>query len=120
MANEITVTSGIAVRKSNLVFEQASVSKQYDMTGSGGPTPGFLTIGTSEESTAFPELSTLGWLFMQNLDATNYIEWGFSTGVYGGKLEPGEMAQFRLKPGATLFLKANTAACKCQVYAFED
>jgi hypothetical protein len=57
---------------------------------------------------------------MQNLDATNYIEWGFATTVYGGKLEPGEFALFRLKPSTTLYLKANTAACKALVKAFED
>ena len=120
MANEITVNIGIAVRKDNLVFPDNSVTRQYDMSGLGGPTPGFVTIGTVEESTTFPELTTLGWLEMKNLDPTNFVEWGFSTGALGGRMEPGEPASFRLKPGATLFLKADTAACKCQINAFED
>jgi uncharacterized protein YaiE (UPF0345 family) len=120
MANEVTITANIAVRKSNLVFDGKNASATFDMTGTGGPTPGYVTVGTTEESTAFPELSTLGFLFMKNLDTTNYIQWGFSTGVYGGRLKPGETALFRLEPGVTLYLKANTAACKALVYGFEN
>lgn len=121
MANEITITSGIQVRKANLISDVIPFSKQIDMTGSGGPTPGTISVGTSEVNTAFPELTTEGMLWMRNLDATNYVEWGFSTGVYGGKMKPGEPAgPFRMKPGLTLYLKANTAACKVQIYGFED
>jgi hypothetical protein len=120
MANEITVTSGIQVRKGNLLVDVTPTTKQITMTGSGGPTPGFMTVGTTEESTAFPELTTEGWLWMKNLDSTNYVQWGFSTGVYGGRIRAGETAEFRMEPGLTLFLKANTAACPCQIYGFED
>ena len=121
MANEITITAGIRVLKSNLSFEHVAKASPYTMTGAGGPTPGFISVGTSEESTTFPEIGTEGWLFMQNLDATNYVQWGFSTGIYGGRMKPGETAgPFRMEPGLTLYLKANTAACKCQIYGFED
>jgi hypothetical protein len=121
MANEIQITSGISVRKDNLVFNQGPETLVVDMTGSGGPTPGYMTIGTTEESTAFPELTTDGWLYMKNLDATNYIQWGFATGVYGGRIKAGESAgPFRMEPGLTLYLKANTAACKALIYGFED
>ena len=121
MANEITVVSGISVVKDNLSFAHPTTSALWTMTGSGGPTPGYITVGIVEESTAFPELTTLGWLFMKNLDPTNYVRWGFSTTVYGGRMKPGEtVGPFRLNPAATLFLIANTAACKVLVYAFED
>jgi hypothetical protein len=119
MAKEISVSVGLVIRKGNLLSNQ-QISKSIDMTGSGGPTPGFITVGTSEESTAFPELTTEGWLLMQNLDETNYVQWGFSTGVYGGRMNAGETAgPFRMEPGLTLYLKANTAACKCQISGFE-
>ena len=121
MADEIAITAGINVRKGNMVFVQSPATYTDDQTGTGGPTPGYITVGTSEESTAFPELSTEGWLFMQNLDSTNYIQWGFSTGVYGGRMKAGETAgPSRMEPGLTLYLKANTATCKCQVFGFED
>ena len=119
MADEINsvcklhVTNGSSefVKTFDLTLDQAAV---------GGPTPGYLTIGTTEESEAFSELSTEGWLLMQNLDTTNYIEWGFSTGVYGGRMEAGEFALFRMNPSLTLYLKADTANCKALVYGFED
>jgi hypothetical protein len=121
MANEISVTSGIEVNKGNLIFKQASRTATFDMTGSGGPTPGCISVGTSEESTTFPELTTEGWLWMKNLDATNYVQWGFSTTVYGGRMKAGETAgPFRMEPGLTLYLKANTAACNVAVYGFES
>lgn len=119
MANEITVTTGITVRKGNLLFNEQSSSLTFDQTGVGGPTPGMLNVGTTEESTAFPELTNEGWVYMRNLDLTNYVQWGFATGVYGGRMHAGEPALFRLEPGLTLYLKANTAACNVLVYAFE-
>jgi hypothetical protein len=121
MANEITVTSGIRVLNGNLDFQRPSKTYSVNQAAIGGPTPGAISVGTTEESTAFPELTTEGWLFMQNLDPTNYVQWGFSTGVYGGRMKPGETAgPFRMEPSLTLFLKANTAACNCLVYGFED
>lgn len=120
MANEITINAKLAVSNGNSVFSRTITGQQFDQTAAGGPTPGYLTIGTTEESEAFSELSTEGWVLMENLDATNYVEWGFATGVYGGRMEPGEPALFRLNPTATLYLKANTAACKVAIYALED
>jgi len=120
MANEINVTAALRVQNGNLVFDSSTSSKSFDQTAAGGPTPGYVTIGTSEESETFSELGTLGWLLMENLDSTNYVEWGFATGVYGGRLEAGELAVFRLNPSSTLYLKADTAACKMLIYALED
>lgn len=120
MANEIKVTARIIVTNGNLKITRSPSTLSVDQTASGGPTPGYVTIATSEESQAFSELSTLGWLEMQNLDNTNFVEWGFATGVYGGKLEPGEQALFRLKPSTTLYLKADTAACKMLINGFES
>jgi len=120
MANEIRVTAGISVNNGNSSFSFPSKSKSIDQAAIGGPTPGAISVGTSEESTAFPELTTEGWLYMQNNDATNYVQWGFSTGVYGGRLKAGECALFRMEPALTLYLKANTAACNVLVYGFEN
>lgn len=120
MADEITVNMSLAVANGNLKFSRAVGSKTFDQSAEGGPTPAYVTIGTSEESIAFAELSTLGWVLMENLDSTNYVQWGFSTGVYGGKMEAGESALFRLNPSSTLYMIANTSACKVNIYALED
>lgn len=122
MANEIRVTQQINVQNGelNVTYPSGNLADTFDQAAVGGPTPGYVTIGTSEESETFSELSTLGWLMMHNLDDTNFVEWGFATGDYGGRLEPGEKALFRLNPGTTLYLKADTAACKMVLNAFED
>jgi|688.fasta_scaffold1552243_1 hypothetical protein len=120
MANEISVNIALTVANGNLREFITSGSQQFTQAAVGGPVPGYQTIGTTEETITTSELSTLGWAYFQNLDATNYVELGFSTGVYGIRLEPGEPAVFRLKPAATIYAKANTSACKLQVKIFED
>lgn len=119
MANEISVTISASVDKGNLksVFSPGSIF--YDQTGNGGPSPGSISVGTTEESTTFPELTNSGWLFMRNTDDTNYVEWGFSAGTYGGVLEPNGVACFKATSSATLYMKANTAACIVQVLCHE-
>lgn len=121
MADEIRISASMSVDNGNLSFSQNYGTKSYDQTNIGGPSPGMMVIGTVEESESFSELTTPGWVTIQNLDDTNFIEWGFSTGVYGGKLMPGDTAgPFRLNSSATLFLKADTAACKVVVNALES
>lgn len=119
MANEINIQASLILDNGSNTFSKIE-SDRFDQTSYGGPTPGFLTIGTSEESESFSELTNVGWCLMKNLDSTNFIEWGFSTGVYGGRLEAGEVALFRFKPATTLYLKADTAACQMTIYALED
>ena len=119
MADEISIQASMNLSNGLLTFNQ-TFSSRFDQTAAGGPTPGMVTIGTVEESQSLAELSTLGWCMMKNLDDTNFIEWGFSTGVYGGRLEAGEIALFRLNPSTTMYLKADTAACKMTIYALED
>jgi hypothetical protein len=72
----------------------------------------FHSIGTTEESITFTDISVNGWVKLENTDATNYVQVGFSTGVYGIRLKAGFSAVFFLEPGATIYLKANTAACR--------
>lgn len=121
MADEISINVRMKVSNGNSQFDFAPGTLILDQTAVGGPTPGMVSIGTSEETIAFAELGTEGWFVMRNLDATNYVQWGFSTGVYGGRMEAGETAgPFRLEPSTTLYLIANTAACKVVAYALED
>ena len=120
MANEIRISASMNVDNGNLSFSQNYGTKSYDQTNIGGPTPGMIEVGTVEESETFAELTTPGWVTIQNLDDTNFVEWGFSTGVYGGKLMAGETAgPFRLNASAALFLKADTAACRVVINALE-
>lgn len=79
------------------------------------------SIGTTEESLSLSTLTTPGVFYFQNYDATNYVEVGISTGVYSWKLIASDMpALGRLPSGVTtIYMKANTAACRCKIVVFD-
>ena len=77
-------------------------------------------IGTAEEPLDFGDvaigtINTEGYLFLQNLDVTNYITYGPQVGTGSmeamGKLKPGEIAWLRLEPGTVVMAQANVATC---------
>lgn len=121
MANEITLTSKMSVSKGNFVtaLEVSGLKRTQDAIGA---TQGVLSIGTSEETISAGDVGTLGYAMFRNLDETNYVDIGpDSTGLVGFiRLEPGDVAMLRLKPGITIKAQANTAAVKLQVLILED
>lgn len=123
MANEIKIQ--IAMSRQHATVTKDSHTRPvslYSLTQTGtGCDDRKHTIGTTEESITFTDIGTNGFVMLENLDTTNYVQWGFATGVYGGRMKATEPAgPFRLEPGATLYLKANTAACKVRVTHYED
>jgi hypothetical protein len=82
-----------------------------------------VTVGTTEQTLVPGDLATFGIAVFQNLDPTNYVDIGITTGVYFNQLEP--IASdipliLRLKPGITIYLKANTAPCRVNVLILND
>jgi len=112
MANETKLTFGLAVTGG---VSLGTVTANDSWTITQGHDDRSHSIGTSEESITFTDITTNGWVQLYNADSTNYVDWGFSTGVYGGRLEAGMRAMFYLKPAATLYLLANTAACRVRI-----
>lgn len=112
MANEIRVTAGIAVTNGSLKVNVPAETVQVDQTTARGGGPGTVDVGTSEETIGFGDIVP-GYVFVKNLDDTNYVEVGFSTGVYGMRFEAGEIAVFPMN-GVTIYAKANTANCSVQ------
>ena len=121
MADEITITSKLKVVNGNHEIKVQPTSHSFDQSAVGEYDQ-VHNIGTTEESvTSFGDITTEGFCYLRNLDATNYVQWGYSTGVYGGRMEAGEPAgPLRLEPGADLFFKANTAACNVRIVVIED
>lgn len=74
------------------------------------------SVGTAEESVSI-DADILagndpGWLYLKNLDPTNYVELGIATTVYFARIPPGTAVLVPINPSAVaIFLKANTAAC---------
>ena len=119
MANEIRIAVNVSLTKGNL-SRTVRHNKTIDQSGAG-LYHNTVSVGTTEESiSTFGDVSTEGLICLRNLDATNYVQWGFSTTVYGGRMAPGMVAgPFQAEPGLTLYLKANTAACLVEVFVAE-
>lgn len=122
MANEISITVAMSRKHATNAIDKhdlPSQRSQYTQTGVG-QYDAKLSVGTTEEAVTFTDIATNGWCFMQNMDTTNYVEWG-TTGAYIGRMKAGETAgPFRVNAGATLYLRANTAACRVRVVMYED
>jgi hypothetical protein len=71
---------------------------------------GTFGLTTSEEVLSAGDVSTLGYMFLQNMDSTNNVIYGpESSGalVPFGLLKPGESAVIRLQTGITIRAKAS-------------
>jgi len=120
MAAEISVTSLLGCVNGNVNEVDSDVAFTVDQAVQSGSSPGFVTVGTVEESETFGEITTLGWCKIKNLDATNYVDFGVTTTVYMIRAEAGETATFRFVPGVTLYMKANVAACMVEIRCYND
>jgi len=124
MANEIKITAALECSNGNFQIPRlGSTQLQVNQNAPGGGVPGMVSAATAGSDITTTGVSTLGWCYVRNLDATNFVEWGpKDTGTFYpiGRLKPGEATVFRLSPGKTLHIKADTAACKCQVLVLED
>lgn len=78
-------------------------------------------IGTSEEAILLGDVAAGGYWFVQNLDATNFVELRSGTGATDFiKLLAGEWAIFRTSADATApYAIADTGACNVRFVRFD-
>jgi len=118
MANELSVTAKLSFSKANSKVSRAD-TESVDVTGSEF-THQVQVVGTTEEEIAQgADVGTPGYVWAKNLDATNYVEIGSTTGVYDIKVKAGEIALWRHN-SATLYGKANTSAVRLEYIIIED
>lgn len=117
MANEITVQSSLAYKKTGLSGISMSGNTQASQTGDKY-IAGVQTIGITEEALDKGDVIAIGYLFVRNLDPTNFVDVGAAAGEYCHRLQPGG---FVCGPwfGTTAFAKADTAPCKVE-YAITE
>ena len=142
MANEISVSSVLAVNNGQLRVNLHSGSIQIDQALAKGPTPGYVLVGTDATAIDLSELTTLGVIQIQNLDLTNFVDFGPDDGLESEsesecesesesepcsgsflpavRIGPREVWQFRLVPGVSYFARADTAAVGCVFSAFNN
>lgn len=121
MADEFTLNINGQINKSPM-FELLQGAYSIDVSAIGLAS-GIQVVGTSAEAVVTTDVSTFGWAFFQNMDATNFLLIGPDNGgtmIDFVKLKPGEPAVLRLKPGITIKAKADTLACKMLYKIFED
>lgn len=138
MASEVSIRSSLQIVSGNFRYQSQPTAFIGSVSVARGPTPGLVSISTTGESVSLSELITPGYCRIQNLDATNYVEWGIlvSATFYPlGEILAGESYVFRFSrnlgeaetvPGTgttgpvnTLYLRSNTASCDVVVEAFE-
>lgn len=121
MADEIKIQTSVRLAKGAMKHEFTPA--QLSLTQTGALVyDNTVSVGTTEETAGptFGDIGTEGLCVVYNLDSTNYVQVGFSTGVYGIRLRGGSApAMFFLEPNATLYLKANTAACNVRIIVYE-
>lgn len=116
-ANELNLNTTFTFNKNGSTL-QRSVS--VNVTVSGNVTQyGVQTIGTSDETIPLGDIGTIGYVYLKNLDVTNFTTAGTDGSNYQIKLKAGETALFRLN-GAALHMKSNTAGCKVEYGIIED
>jgi hypothetical protein len=122
VANEISLSTRLKVKKGSLAFDTGTVTQQANLSGTRFHHV-VTNVGTTYQSLAIPAgIGTPGESFFKNTDATNFIEIGLevaSTFHPLVKLKPGRTARLPLSTDA-LFARANTAAVDLEVFVLED
>lgn len=121
MANEISIDiTGVVDNGTERTFDATGL--QFDQAAKGARWVTVSVGNAAEEDIVTTEIGTLGWLFMKNLDSTNYVIYGPKSGtmVDFGRIEAGEPAAMRLEPGITITAQANTAAVELDIMILED
>jgi hypothetical protein len=118
MANEITFSGSLTASK-NGASVAASASVTNDMSGDQ-LYANVQAVGTSAEQIDISDVSTIGLIYVKNLDATNYVEIALDSGMTNVfiKLLAGEFNIFS-PATATLYARANTSGINLQVIATE-
>lgn len=122
MADEISVVVDMTLDNGNVSHDFRPDTVSIDQS-TARFVDEILDIGTSEETISFGDITTKGMAVFENLDSTNYVQWGpDSTGMVTiGRINAGETAgPFRIDDGATLKMQANTASCKVRVILYEN
>jgi len=123
MTKEINIMLSVSVKNGFFkhTFNPGQILVDQAAPGRGGHVQ---EIGTTEETLEFGDISTEGYLILQNLDAENFVEYGPQVGTGSAELccmlKPGEPALLRLKPGSVWRAKADTAPVKLDVCLLEN
>jgi len=122
MANELTVTVSIASTKANATFNSGSKTGQLDLTGADYTDKTVsVTSAAGGEQLDFDDVTgTPAFIYIKNLDATNFIEIARETGFTNKymQVEAGMPVVFS-PDDATIWVRADTADVNIHLIAVE-
>lgn len=118
MAGELLIQLSAKYNKGGAKLEAIFDSYFFDVSGSVG-VKSTISVGTSDESLALGDVATNGWIYMKNLDSTNYILVSADGTLYHGKMKALEPYLHRWN-GAAIHVKANTAPCLMEYMLIPD
>ncbi len=115
MAGELAISAKIIFNKSD-AMARMSAGVTVDVAGDAytQQTQSIPTSNTALDAGA--AIGTQGYIFIKNLDSTNFVTVGI-TGSYSIKLLAGEFALFRA--AAAIFALADTASCLVEYVIIE-
>lgn len=119
MANEISLQALLTTSKNGVTIS-GSVSKAITQTGDQA-IGNVQIIGTATEALVLGDVTTIGYIYLKNMDATNFVSFGLNTPVAGDafcKLLPGEAAVIPTRQ-TTIYAIADTAPVNVNVVAVE-
>ncbi len=121
MANELTVTGTLAYAKGNIASTSMTKSGvRFDVAGSNYERGTKVVTTSSPQAIGLGAVGTPGWFFIQNNDATNYVNIFDATGGNAFlKLKPGEFAIGRFAATAPA-AQANTASVSIEFMIVEN
>jgi len=114
MANELTISLRINYSKGGAKFERDTGTSQITIAGTA------IANGVRSASTSWTSQSIVaapGYVYVKNLDATNYLELGPDGSASAVKLLAGQWCLFPVA-GTALYTRANTAAVDFEFACF--
>lgn len=122
MANELALNCSLNYNKNSININESISALLVTVTGNGLNSLSIFTATT--DGVAIPLGSSTvagGWLFLQNLDPTNYVQLLVATSsTVIARLLPGEFCLLRLDASITApAVQAHTAGCSVKFCLFD-
>lgn len=120
MANEVAAQALLRMKISGEDPQEIDTLTQYfDMTGTEFES-GIISVGyAAKENVAKGDVGTIGWVYLKNLDSTNFIAAGDDADNPSIKMKAGEFFLGRWN-ATNISVIADTAACRMQFLMLED
>lgn len=125
MATRLRYNLNVNIEHGLFKRDLVAAGREVELTDQGAAS-GIMGATTASDGVALDvgDVTTPGWLYLRNLDETNFAVFGPDNGagalIEVGYLKPGEEAWFRLHPTATLRIAGDTSTVKIQYELFSD